>query len=424
MFYKFIFGSIRRTLMPSFSIAITGLQANAAALDTIGNNLANLNTTAYKDQSTAFEDLFYQQVGVSGAGDPLLQGVGTKVSSTATSFAQGSLSSTSNATDMALKGDGFFLVEDGNQTELTRAGNFQVSSDGNLTTVDGDAVLGYPSVDGVINQNATLTGITLPVGTNQAAKATSNVTASVNLDSTTTVGGPAFGTSMQVYDSLGNTHTLGVSYSKTGANTWTYSIALPAGDATGTPTNVTGSLTFDSSGKLVSPAGNIQNITFPGLSDGAADLNVNLNLYDATGSPVITQLATTSTATVTNQDGYAPGSYQGFTVDASGIVSATFSNGHTAQVGQVAVGTVVNEQGLLRVGGNNYETTSGSGAVTVGAAGSGGRGSIQDESLEQSNVDISTEFANLIVAQRAFEANSKTVTTFDTVTQDTIGMIR
>jgi flagellar hook protein FlgE len=153
-------------------------------------------------------------------------------------------------------------------------------------------------------------------------------------------------------------------------------------------------------------------------------MTFNWNLYSSTGAPQIGQTVGTSTATTSTQDGFASGSYNGFSVDASGVISASFSNGQTQIVGQIAVASVTNVEGLTIEGGNNYQTTASSGAATVGAPGAGGRGSIKDDTLEQSNVDISAEFANLIVAQRAFEANSKTVTTFDTVTQETINMIR
>ena len=409
--------------MPSFSIPLTGLQADSTALSNIGNNLANLNTTAFKKQTTTFEDLFYQNIGISGNNNSLQAGVGTKVSGTSSDFSQGTLSTTSNSTDMAVQGNGFFVVDAGGVQQLTRDGNFSLSSTGGLQTADGQSVLGYPAVGGVLNLNAPLTPINIPIGTQEAAKATSNITLGANLDATSATG-TTFSSSLTVYDSLGQSHAATVDYTKTGANTWNYAIALPAGDATGAPVNNTGTLTFDSTGKLVSPAANVTGISFPGMVDGASNLTFQWNLYDATGNPQISQSSGASAVAVTNQDGFASGLYQGFSVDASGVISAQFDNGHTVQVGQVALASVTNEQGLARLGGNNFGITSSSGEASVGSAGLGGRGTIQDNSLEQSNVDISTEFANLIVAQRAFEANAKTVTTFDTVTQETINIIR
>jgi flagellar hook protein FlgE len=165
-------------------------------------------------------------------------------------------------------------------------------------------------------------------------------------------------------------------------------------------------------------------ITFPGMADGASDLNFNWNLNGSNGSPTITQLASASSNNGAVQDGFASGVYQSFTVDPNGVITAQFSNNRTSVIGQLAVATVANMQGLVASGSNNYATTAASGLASVGVAGVGGRGTIDDSALEQSNVNISTEFSDLIVAQRAFEANSKTVTTFDTVSQDVIGMIR
>jgi flagellar hook protein FlgE len=412
--------------MGNFSIALSGLEANSVALNTIGNNLANLNTTAYKGQTTSFEDLFYQQIGESGSGDAIQVGAGTKVSGTSTDFTEGTIlpDANANSSDMALAGNGFFVVDQGGVQSLTRAGNFQLSSNGDLITQDGQQVMGYGAVNGVINQNSSLTPITIPVGLNEGAQATQNFSFTTNLNSGATVG-TAFSTPVQVFDSLGQSHQATVSYTKTGTNTWSYSVALPAGDATGAPANNTGTLTFDSSGQLISPTGSVSNITFPGLTDGASDLTFNWNLNDSSGNPTVSQLASASSNNgAGTQDGFASGVYQSFTADANGVITAQFSNGRTSTIGQLAVATVANTAGLTASGSNNFTTTAASGLASVGVAGAGGRGTLDDGALEQSNVNISTEFSNLIVAQRAFEANSKTVTTFDTVSQDVLAMIR
>jgi len=411
--------------MGNFSIALSGLQADSVALNTIGNNLANLNTTAFKGQTTSFEDLFYQQIGQSGSGDAIQVGAGTRVSGTSTDFTEGTIlpDSNANSADMALDGNGFFLVEQNGVQSLTRAGNFELSSNGDLITQNGQQVMGYAAVNGVVNQNSSLTPITIPVGVNQGAQATQNFSVTANLNSGATVG-TAFSSPLQIFDSLGQSHQATVNYTKTATNTWSYSVTLPAGDATGIPTNNTGTLTFDSSGNLTSPSGSVSNITFPGLTDGASDLTFNWNLNDPSGNPTITQLASASTNTGNIQDGFTSGTYQKFTVDPSGVITAQFSNGRNSTIGQIAVATVANTAGLTASGSNNFTTTAASGQATVGVAGAGGRGTLDDGALEQSNVNISTEFSNLIVAQRAFEANSKTVTTFDTVSQDVLSMIR
>jgi flagellar hook protein FlgE len=409
--------------MPSFSIALTGLDANSVALNTIGNNLANLNTTAFKNQTTTFSSLFYQNIGNSGSGNALQVGLGTQVAGTDTNFSQGSLVTTSRSTDMALNGSGFFVVDDGGIQKLTRAGNFQLDQSGNLITSMGNGIMGYAAANGVVNTNTPLTNLQIPVGATQAAQPTQNFGITANLDAATAIGG-TFSSTITVYDSLGTSHAATVNFTKTADNTWSYGISLPPSDYTGTPVNNTGTLTFNSSGALLTPTANVSGIKFPGLSDGAADLSFNWNLYNPSAAPQIGQTVGTSTATASNQDGFASGSYESFSVDASGVISAAFSNGQTQTIGQIAVASVTNEQGLTVEGGNLYQTTASSGAASIGAPGAGGRGSIEDDMLEQSNVDISTEFANLIVAQRAFEANSKTVTTFDTITQQTINMIR
>jgi len=412
--------------MGNFSIALSGLQANSVALSTIGNNLANLNTTAFKGQTTSFEDLFYQQIGSSGSGDAIQVGAGTRVAGTSTDFTEGTIlpDANANSADMALAGNGFFVVQQGGVQSLTRAGNFQLSSSGDLITQDGQQVMGYAAVNGVVNQNSSLTPITIPVGLNEGAQATQNFSITANLNSNATVGTP-YSSPVTIFDSLGQSHQATVSYTKTGTNTWSYSVDLPAGDyAPGTATNNTGTLTFDTSGKLVSPTGSVNNITFTGLTDGASDLSFNWNLNNSGGTPTISQLASASSNTANSQDGFTSGVYQSFTVDSSGVITAQFSNGRTSTVGQLAVATVANTAGLTASGGNNFSTTAASGLATIGVAGVGGRGTIDDAALEQSNVNISTEFSNLIIAQRAFEANSKTVTTFDTISQDVISMVR
>ncbi len=477
--------------MGSFSTALSGLSADSVALNTIGNNLANLNTTAFKKQTTNFEDLFYQQIGENGSNDALQVGVGTKVSSTTTSYLQGSINPTSDTKDMALSGDGFFVVQQNGVQSLTRAGDFQLDSKGNLTTAEGESVMGYNAVNGVISGSSSLAPLTLPTGSTESAKATQNFSLTANLNAGAAVGTP-FSTSVQVYDSLGQTHQATISFTKTAANTWSYDVSLPPGDFTGVSTGNTGTLTFDSSGKLLlptttawpsataaavgttildsngnlervtsvsgtgttgasaptwstaigasttdntganqvvwtnlGPASSIANpITFPGLPNGASNLSFNWNLDDANSNPTVSQTTGASAGSAANQDGFTSGVYNGFSVDSSGIITATYSNGQTQTVGQVAVATVANDQGLTVTGNNNYMTTAASGQANVGIAGTGSRGTITDSALELSNVDISSEFADLIVAQRAFEANSKTVTTFDTVTQDTLSMIR
>lgn len=425
--------------MASFFIPLTGLQADSVALNTIANNLANMNTTAFKAETANFSDLFYQEIGSTGAGDPVVVGAGTKVASSSIAFTQGSINSTGKATDVALDGNGFFVVGNGSGSiEYTRAGNFSLISNGDLVTANGLNVMGYPAVNGVINTSAPLTAVNVPVGQVQMPQATATISMTANLNSSSTAG-TQFPAQVTIYDSLGQSHVLTVTYQQTGANTWSYSAQLPAADfAAGATTPVTGSMQFDSSGNLATvtqgagaaqpvgaAAGDLASIplSFSGLADGAADLTIGWNLLGTGGTPTISQVDTASAVSKTAQDGYPSGQYKDFSIGTDGTVTVTFSNGQKQNVGQLALANVANLQGLQLLGDGDYATTLSSGAASVGVSGAAGLGTMQDGALEASNVNISSEFSQLIVAQRAFEANAKSVTTFDTVTQDTINMV-
>jgi flagellar hook protein FlgE len=407
--------------MASFFIPLSGLDSNTTALDTIANDLANLNTTGFKTQTVNFSDLFYQQVGETGSGDLLQVGGGVQTSSIESDFAAGTPTATGNASDVALTGNGLFVLNDGGTNLYTRDGNFVVATNGNLESQSGLQVMGYPAANGVVNPNAPLTGINIPLDTVQAAKATANFGITANLDSSAAVGATAT-SQFQVYDSLGTAQQMTVTYTKTANNSWNYSIALPAGAASGSA-NTTGTLTFDTSGNLTSPAANVAGVSFTGLTDGAAGMTLNWNILGSAGKPTITQTDAASASPATTQDGYTSGEYQGYAIGNDGTITATFSNGNNVAVGQIALGNVANLQGLQLMGNGDYAATTASGVASIGVSGTGGLGAMDDDNLEASNVNISAEFSNLIIAQRAFEADSKAVTTFDSVVQDTINMV-
>ena len=415
--------------MPLFSIPLSGLNANSNALSVIANNLANLNTTGYKDEQTSFRDLFYQTVGSTGGGNPVQIGNGVQVESVSADFNDGSLDNTGVPTDMAITGDGFFVTQKDGVMQYTRAGNFAVSQSGELTTQDGQLVLGYPAVTGIVDTGAALGTLAVGKGLTNPASPTSWVELHSNLNAGANVGDAPFNTPVTVYDSLGTPHVLSFQFSKTAANTWSYQITIPAAD-TGAPgpgpTIVAGpaALVFDDHGKLTTPSADVTGITVTGLSDGAADLHLSWNLYDSSGGPTITQMAAPSATASTNQDGYTSGTLREFNVDSAGVLQGTFTNGKVMALGQIAIASFANQQGLQRTGSNVYAPTLSSGAAVVGAPGSGGRGVIAGGSLELSNVDVAKEFAKMILAQRGYQANAKVVTTFDTLSQDTIGLIR
>jgi flagellar hook protein FlgE len=425
--------------MASFSIPLTGLEADSTALNTIANDLSNMNTTAFKAQTTNFSDLFYQQIGSTGAGDPIQVGAGVKVAGNETAYTQGSINSTGNSTDVALNGNGFFIVSNGNGAiELTRAGNFTQDANGNIVTSAGLNVMGYPAVKGVVNTNAPLAPINIPVGQVQQPIATTSFGMTANLNAASPAG-TQFPAQLTVYDSLGEPHVATVTYAETAPNTWSYSVALPAADfASGVSTPVTGTMAFDSSGNLttVTPTGGVAGtvgsapgdissipLAFTGLADVSANLAIGWNLVGPSGTPTISQVDTASAVSSTTQNGYPSGQYQSFSVGSDGTVTVTYSNGQIQNVGQLALGNVNNLQGLELLGDGNYATTLASGTASISTSGNSGLASLQDGALEASNVNISSEFSNLIIAQRAFEANAKSVTTFDTVTQDTINMV-
>jgi len=419
--------------MPNFSIPLSGLDASSAALSTAANNLANLNTIGYKDQQIQFADLFYQNLGSDGAGDPIQQGAGVKVSSQPSDFTQGDVTSTGIDTDVAINGNGFFVVQQNGVASYTRAGNFEVGTNNLLETADGQQVLGYPATNGVVNTSAGLGTLALGAGEVSPAAVTANVSLTSNLDATGGVGS-AYSTQVQIYDSLGASHNLTFTYTNTATNTWTYNVTIPAADvgATGAPVSVgSGTLTFNGDGTLATPTTNpvlavppvaVSPATQLVFADGANQLSFTWNMMNAAGTGLLTQLAGPSSTVSIQQDGTSSGTLQNFAIGSDGTITGSFSNGTTAVLGQIALASFADEQGLSRNGDNDFSPTLASGQPTVGAPTSGGLGSISGGALEQSNVDIATEFANLIVAQRTYEANARVVTTFDQVAQDTIAL--
>jgi len=410
--------------MPTFSASLSGLDSESQALSVISNNLANLNTIGYKAATPEFQDLFYQQIGSGGDGNPIQVGVGATIGAIPALFTQGSIESTGVPTDVAIQGNGFFVLDKNGLRTYTRAGDFSVGANGELLTSDGSAVLGYPAVNGAIGSSQTLAPLFILSGQLSPPQATANVSIGMNLDAGAAVGA-TFSTPVTIYDSLGGTHVLSFNFTKTAANTWSYSIDIPAADvgASGSPVSLnSGTLSFNGSGQLTSPAGNVTGITITGLADGASNLTFNWDLYDSNGSPIVTQVNSTSAASSTQQDGYSSGTLVSFNIQGDGTIQGIFSNGQTLALGQIALATFANPQGLVRNGANEFLASLSSGAANIGAPNTGGRGSLSGGALEQSNVDIATEFAQLILAERGYQANSRVVTTIDRVIQDAINM--
>ncbi len=411
--------------MGSFSTALSALNANETAIDVVGNNLANLNTPGFKASEVSFYDLVTQSIG-AGLGETQV-GFGVGVPVTLAQFSQGAIQNTGGPLDAAIQGDGFFVVQDASgDTLYTRGGNFQVNGDGNLTTATGELVQGWTQTDGVLNTNAPTGNITVPVGSLEAPAATTDMSLSLNLDSTeTTPGTPnTFSTSLQVYDSLGDAHAVTATFTQTTTpNQWQYSLAFPDSDLTSPGTPTTGTLTFDSNGNLISPASTdpapVLNAT--GLADGASDMNITWDLYHG-DTPNITQFAQTSATTALSQDGSEAANLVSVGLSNGGTILAQYSNGQQVVVGQMAMATVRNPDSLIAAGDNNYQLSARSALPAIGLPGSGGRGTVLGGSVEESTVNIATEFTNLIVYQQAYEANARVVTTVDQLGQDTIAL--
>jgi flagellar hook protein FlgE len=278
----------------------------------------------------------------------------------------------------------------------------------------------------VVNTSGGIAPLQLGAGTISPPSATTTVQLTTNLNGAAAVG-DTFSTPVTVYDSLGASHTLTFNFTNTGPGAWSYNVTIPAADVgqTGNPVTLsTGNMTFDANGNLLTPAANVTGIAttgVPGLADGASNLNFTWDLY-SNGSPLLTQVAAASNTSATNQNGYSSGTLVNFAIGSDGTIAGSFSNGETQPLGQLALANFANPNGLQLMGGTDFSPTLASGAAVAGVPGTGELGTISGGALEESNVDIATEFANLIVAQRGFEADAKAVTTFDQITQDTIAL--
>jgi flagellar hook protein FlgE len=433
--------------MSSFSIALSALDADTTALNVIGNNLANLNTTGYKTNDVSFQDLMSSLEGNAQIGG------GVAPPTTERQFLQGTVNNTSGLLDAAINGNGFFIVtgQDGS-TMYTRDGSFQTSPDGTLVTANGDAVQGWTATNGVISTSGAIGDITIPSAMAQPASATQNLSTNINLDASTATNGE-WSTQVSVIDSLGVSHTVTMNFTKTDANTWSYDVEIPqadlsssggsgsgSGSGSSSTTLGSGTLTFDSSGNLTgvtpdsgsgggSGSGSGSGTTpvalsATGLADGAADLNINWNLFDASGNGDITQYAQASSLSGSTQDGTPSAQVTQVDIEDGGMLMAHFSNGQSQVVGQLAVASIQNPETLIDLGNNNYSIGADTATPVAGAAQTGGRGQIIGGGLEASNVDIATQLTNLIVFQRSYQANSRAITTQDEVTQEVLNLIK
>ncbi|HTQ57557.1 MAG TPA: flagellar hook protein FlgE [Bryobacteraceae bacterium] len=416
-------------MFPGFSAALSALSADSNAIDVSGNNLANLNTPGYKSVEVEFYDLMSQNLGA--AVNPAQVGMGVGPILTSSNYVQGGITNTNGPTDAAIEGDGFFVVRDASgQTLYTRDGGFQLDSSGNLITATGQMVQGWTAVNGTVNPNGPVGNLNVPLGTMIPGTETTTMNLNVNLDAgaPTSGTGSTFSTPIQVYDSLGSPHTLTVNFTKTGTNAWQYTVTLPSADLTAGSSAplATGSLTFDGSGNLTSPAatdGPVA-IAISGLSDGANDMTINWNLFDSSGNGNITQLSDTSTLEGDTQDGAAAGQINNVSLQNGGLLVASYSNGQQVTIGQLALASIQNPNSLISVGENNLKASAATAPPAVGAANTGARGQIVGGALEGSTSDMASEFTNLLTYERSYQAAARVITTGDTMLQDTLNMIQ
>lgn len=452
----------------SFLSALSGLNAAGASIDVIGSDLANLNTTGFKGSTLSFQDVVADVTGTAS------HQIGSGVSSPLIfkNFGQGSIQTTGGADNAAIQGDGFFIVRpaqkgspvaagnDLTTDQFTRAGNFQVDENGILTTATGQRVQGW-SLDtktNSVNPSDPIGDLIVPVGTNRAAKATTSFDASLNLDSSSSTGAN-FAVPVNIYDSLGNSHVVSINFAKSAAapNTWSATVSstdpaissITDSGAAGTGSTALSPwvLTFNPDGSLksvtdadgksttdIDPAtGSISGITVT-LNNGAQSPQLlswspwqtppsGTGKTAVAGVGRITQFAQPSAASSITQDGLPAAQLTNVSITDGGSVLAQYSNGSQLQVGQLALASIRNPDSLVSTGGNNYRVGQDTAPPVVGQAGAGGRGAIVGGSLESSNVDMATEFTQLIIYQRSYSANARVITTTDQISQETINLI-
>jgi flagellar hook protein FlgE len=409
-------------MIGSLFAGVSGLNANTTAMTVIGDNIANVNTTAFKTNRSSFANVLSQSLGGSGGNDV---GRGVEFWGTTPIWSQGSLENTSSEMDMAINGRGFFVVNDASGTSYyTRAGEFTFDEDGALVNPDGMTVQGYQVLS--TNANNTLNlgsiqDIRIPTESTSPPSASTEFSVDVNLDSSAAVGG-TYSTTITLYDSLGNDIAVSLDFVKTAANAWTWQASSPSASAV-VPAGPT-AITFDpATGALVAGADPSIQLT---LTTGATMPAVTWDLYDAVGATNgdLTQYASASTTTFQTQDGYPAGSLRGVSVNDQGVVTGSYSNGQLVPLFQVTLADFPSYYGLQKMGKNLYAASLESGPAMLAVADSGRLGSISSSAIEMSNVDLAQEFVKMITTQRAFQANSRVITTSDEILQELINIKR
>ncbi len=430
----------------SLLAAVTGIDANQTWLDVIGNNIANSNTTGFKQDNITFDALLSQEI--SGATAPngiglggvngVEVGSGTQTAAITPDQSEGTLQQTGNPTDVAINGNGFLMVNNQGTPVYTRDGTMSFDATGQLVTPTGGLVQGWQAnAAGVITTSNPTGNIQIPVGLAIAPLNTANVNLGGNLPAGAAVGTVETST-VNVYDTQGNAIPMTITYTNTAADTWSVSATTEKAGG-GTQTLLAGTMNFSGTGQLTSvdlttgtPAAATAGVNGVIVTTTAAPVDAvagatfngfNINFpASASGQNNVTQYAAADSIQAISQDGYASGSLASITIGQTGIITGGFTNGQSLQLGQVALATFSNPSGLNQVGQNYWQATPNSGLALVNTPGSGGAGTLTGGALESSNVSMSQQLTNLIIAQTSYQANTKVVTTNATVLNSLINM--
>lgn len=406
-------------MMLSMYSGVSGLKSFQTQMDVIGNNVANVSTTGFKSSSVTFAETLSQTLqaatapqGNRGGTNAMQVGLGVSVASINVNQTQGNLQSTGNDSDLAIQGNGFFIVNNGSQDYYTRVGNFIVDSDNNLVSaVNGYMLQGWMAEAGVVDTTKSIGDIQIVLGQVTPAVASTEATLSGNLNANDAKGATSI-TTIEAYDSLGVKHNITVTFTKDDTNTWSWAATDEDGTAVG---NSTTALKFNTDGTLAS--GGTGNITYT-PSSGADELSLNLDFSS------IRQQSLDDSEVTANADGYGAGVLQSYTFDSNGKVIGTYSNGLTQTIAQVALATFANPSGLTNNGGTLFSTSSNSGTAVVGTPGQGSKGTIATGRVEMSNVNLADEFSQMIITERGFQANSRSITTSDEMLQELVNLKR
>lgn len=463
-------------MMRSLYSGVSGLQNHQTRMDVIGNNVSNVNTTGFKRGRVNFQDMISQQL--SGAARPTEElggvnpkevGLGMTIATIEQVFTQGNLQSTGVSTDVAIQGNGFFIMKNGEESFYTRNGAFGLDRDGTLVNpANGMRVQGWMAreLNGemVVSTAATPTDLVIPVGSKDPAKATTNVNFACNLNKNTPeilegasasdIAKGTWSTEQKVYDSFGNEHLLNVSFRRVvgNPNQWEATVNIDPDNADFTQTRVglgttdgvqnTFIVNFDNFGRLASVTDTAGNVTNPegeivlqtSFTVPGANLDENGNPYRQTMNislgtigdmkNTITQSASKSTTKAYSQDGYTLGYLDNFKIDSTGTITGVYSNGTNRVIGQLALATFANDRGLEKAGDNTYVESNNSGMASIGESGVAGKGSLLAGALEMSNVDLSEQMTDMIVTQRGFQSNAKTIQTADTLLETVLSLKR